>query len=62
MTDLEKERYISYMTLKDELTDYLGQGAELYLDGLHLNAEGHRVMAERVAKVLAVMDRETMDP
>lgn len=36
--------------------------AELYLDGLHLNAEGHRVMAERVAKVLAVMDRETMDP
>lgn len=35
---------------------------ELYLDGLHLNEEGHRVMAERVAKVIAVMDRETMDP
>ena len=35
---------------------------ELYLDGLHLNADGHRVMAGRVAKVLAVMDRETMDP
>ena len=36
--------------------------AELYLDGLHLNPEGHRVMAERVAKVLGVMDRETMNP
>lgn len=35
---------------------------ELYLDGLHLNPEGHRVMAERVAKVIAVMDRETMNP
>ena len=35
---------------------------ELYLDGLHLNAEGHRVMAERVARVIAVMDRETMNP
>ena len=35
---------------------------ELYLDGLHLNPEGHRVMAGRVAKVIAVMERETMDP
>ena len=35
---------------------------ELYLDGLHLNPEGHRVLAERVAKVLGVMDRETMNP
>ena len=35
---------------------------ELYLDGLHLNPEGHRVMAERVVKVLGVMDRETMNP
>ena len=35
---------------------------EFYLDGLHLNPEGHRVMAERVAKVLGVMDRETMNP
>ena len=35
---------------------------ELYLDGVHLNPEGHRVMAERVAKVLGVMDRETMNP
>ncbi len=35
---------------------------ELYLDGLHLNPEGHRVMAERVPKVLGVMDRETMNP
>lgn len=36
--------------------------AELYLDGLHLNPEGHRVMAERVAKVIGVMERETMNP
>ena len=36
--------------------------SELYLDGLHLNPEGHRVMAGRVAKVLGVMDRETMNP
>ena len=36
--------------------------SELYLDGLHLNPEGHRVMAERVARVLAVMDRESMNP
>ncbi len=35
---------------------------ELFLDGLHLNPEGHRVMAVRVAKVLGVMDRETMNP
>ena len=35
---------------------------ELYLDGLHLNPEGHRVMAERVAKVIGVMERETMNP
>ena len=35
---------------------------ELYLDGLHLNPDGHRIMAERVAKVIAVMERETMDP
>ncbi|MBR5931798.1 MAG: hypothetical protein IKZ95_07220 [Lachnospiraceae bacterium] len=26
------------MTLKDELTDYLGQGAELYLDGRRSDA------------------------
>ncbi len=42
-----------------------GSGAmrtELYHDGLHLNPEGHRVMANRVARVLGVMDRETMNP
>ncbi len=37
------------------------QRTELYLDGLHLNPEGHRVMAKRVAKVLAVMDREAVN-
>ncbi len=35
--------------------------SELYLDGLHLNPEGHRVMAERVAKVISVMEREQMN-
>ena len=35
---------------------------EFYLDGLHLNPEGQRVMAERIAKVIAVMDRERMNP
>ena len=35
---------------------------ELYLDVSHLNPEGQRVMAERVAKLLGVMDRETMNP
>lgn len=34
---------------------------ELYLDGLHLNEEGQRVMAERVARVLSVMEREQMN-
>ena len=38
------------------------QRSELYIDGLHLNPDGHRVMAERVAKVIAVMNRETMNP
>ena len=38
MTELEKERYISYMTLKDELSDFLGMGAELYLDGKRSDA------------------------
>ena len=35
--------------------------AELYLDGLHPNEKGHEVMAERVAKVIAVMEREQMN-
>ena len=35
--------------------------AELYLDGLHPNENGHEVMAERVAKVIAVMEREQMN-
>ena len=34
---------------------------ELYLDGLHPNAEGHRVMAARVARVIGVMEREQMN-
>ncbi len=34
---------------------------ELYLDGLHPNEEGHRVMAERVVKVISVMERERMN-
>ena len=33
---------------------------ELYLDGLHLNPEGHRVMAKRVAGVLAAMERSPL--
>ena len=35
---------------------------EFFLDGLHLNTEGHRIMAERVAREIAVMDRKMMDP
>ena len=35
--------------------------AELRLDGLHLNSDGHRVMAERVCKVISVMEREQMN-
>ena len=34
---------------------------ELYLDGLHPGREGHRVMAERVVRVLSVMERERMN-
>jgi lysophospholipase L1-like esterase len=34
---------------------------ELYLDGLHPSREGHRVMAERVCRVLSVMERERMN-
>lgn len=34
---------------------------ELYLDGLHPNAEGHRVMAARVVRVIGVMEREQMN-
>ncbi len=34
---------------------------ELYLDGLHPNEEGHRVMASRVAKVISVIERERMN-
>ena len=33
---------------------------ELYLDGLHLNPEGHSVMAKRLAKVLAAMERSPL--
>ena len=45
--------------------DFLGRGGEprheLYLDGLHPNGEGHRVMAGRVARVISVMERERMN-
>ena len=45
--------------------DFLGRDGlprhELYLDGLHPNVEGHRVMAERVSTVISVMERERMD-
>ena len=34
---------------------------ELYLDGLHPNEKGHEVMAERVAKVIAAIEREQMN-
>ena len=34
---------------------------ELYLDGLHPNREGHTVMAQRIVKVLSVMEREQMN-
>ena len=45
-----------------DFRDAAGQPrTELYLDGLHLNEQGHRVMAERVAKVIGVMEREQMD-
>ena len=35
--------------------------SELYLDGLHPNEAGHRVMADRVSRVIAVMEREQMN-
>ena len=45
-----------------DFRDAAGQPrTELYLDGLHLNEQGHRVMAERVAKVIGVMEREQMN-
>lgn len=34
---------------------------ELYLDGLHPNAEGHRLMAERLVKMLSAMERGRTD-
>ena len=34
---------------------------DLYLDGLHPNEKGHEVMAERVAKVIAAIEREQMN-
>ena len=35
--------------------------ADLYLDGLHPNAFGHQIMADRVCKVISVMEREKMN-
>ncbi|MBQ3373346.1 MAG: hypothetical protein IJG40_09470 [Oscillospiraceae bacterium] len=34
---------------------------DLYLDGLHPNTIGHQIMAERVCKVISVMEREKMN-
>ncbi len=34
---------------------------ELYLDGLHPNPKGHRIMAERISRVISVMEREQMN-
>ncbi|MCR5089875.1 MAG: hypothetical protein K6C08_10225 [Oscillospiraceae bacterium] len=34
---------------------------ELYLDGLHPGPEGHRIMAERISRVISVMEREQMN-
>ena len=36
-------------------------GEKLRLDGLHLNTRGHWIMAERVCKVISVMEREKMN-
>ena len=48
---------------RSDFTDRGGKLREdLYLDGLHPNREGHRVMAERILKVIAVMEREQMNP
>lgn len=38
MTKTEKTKYISYMTLKDELKSFTGQGTDLKLDGHLSNA------------------------
>ena len=50
----------------DFRADFLDRGGnqrnDLYLDGLHPNREGHRIMADRVLKVIAVMEREQMNP
>ena len=54
---------VRMIDFRGDFTDRNGMSrTEYYLDGLHLNPGGHRVMAERVAKVIAVMDRETMNP
>ncbi len=47
---------------RNDFTDRGGRPRiELRLDGMHLNPEGHRVMAERVCKVISVMERERMN-
>ena len=53
---------VRMLDIRGDFRDKSGQvRTELYLDGLHPNPEGHRVMAARVAKVIAVMERERMD-
>ena len=45
--------HVPYIPLYDLLRDADGTPRpELYLDGLHPTAEGHRIMAERIAAAL----------
>ena len=46
----------------DFLDSFGNRRGELYLDGLHPNPDGHRVMADRILKVISVMEREQMNP
>lgn len=38
MTEFEKNQYISYMQMQEELRDYEGQGASLYMNGKKIPA------------------------
>ncbi len=50
---------VRMIDFRNDFRDEAGQPrTALYLDGLHLNEEGHRVMAARVATVLAAMERD----
>lgn len=53
---------VRMLDFRSDFRDKSGQvRTALYLDGLHPNPEGHRVMAARVVKVISVMERERMD-